>query len=406
MTQAVPFYDLGLATRELRGEIQAAVNRVLDSGRYIGGDEVTGFEREFARACGAAQAVGTGNGYDALVLMLRAYGIGVGDDVIVPSNTYIATWLAVSALGARVVPVEPGLTDPTLDPARVETAVTPRTKAILAVHLYGQEADLTALGEIARRRNLHLLADAAQAHGLSHRAEASAFSFYPSKNLGALGDAGAVVTNDPQIADRVRTLGNYGSREKYYNEWRGVNSRLDPLQAAILRVKLAHLEAWNARRQVIARRYLEELAGIPDLVLPQAITRPVLPESPSKASANMVYPNMVYPNMVYPKMVWHIFAAQHPRRDAFVRGLAEDGVGTLIHYPQPPHLSEAYRDQGFAREDFPIAEHWADCQFSLPLHPQLSASQVSRVIDAVQRTGRALARQHAADSRTTFAASR
>jgi len=357
----IPFLDLRLATTALRPYLDQAVERVMTAGRYIGGEEVDAFERDFAAYCGARQAVGVGNGLDALALMLRAFDIGPGDEVIVPSNTYIATWLAVSMVGARVVPAEPDPRTYNLDANRVEAAVSERTRAVLAVHLYGQSADLRSLGQVCERRGIALLTDSAQAHGVAlGEAQAAAFSFYPSKNLGALGDGGAVVTNDARVAQKVRMLANYGSRQRYFHEARGVNSRLDPLQAALLGVKLRYLDEWNERRRAIAGRYGENLRGLPGLVLPY-----IVPGS---------------------KMVWHLFAARRNERDRWVAELAAQGVDTLIHYPQPPHLSGAYRDLGFKAGDFPIAETIANSELSLPLHPHLTDEQVERVIAAVQRT--------------------
>lgn len=352
-----PFLDLRPSTGEVRAEIDEAVARVLDSGRYVLGSEVEAFEREFADYCGARHCVGVASGLDALTLLLRALRIGEGDEVIVPANTYIATWLAVSAAGARPVPAEPDPETYNLDPKRAEAAVTARTRAILAVHLYGQRADMTALAEVAGRRGLHLLADAAQAHGARYDGYASAFSFYPTKNLGALGDAGAVVTDDAALADRIRALGNYGSRQKYFHEIRGVNSRMDPIQAAVLRVKLRRLEAWNQRRRQIAARYLAVLEGIPDLTLPRV----------ARGS----------------DAVWHVFPVLHPERDWLARQLEQAGVGTLIHYPVPPHLSGAYRELGFRRGDFPVAERIAREELSLPLHPHLTDEQVEEVAGSV-----------------------
>jgi dTDP-4-amino-4,6-dideoxygalactose transaminase len=353
----IPFLDLRLATEELRPEIDQAIARVLDTGCYILGPEVEAFENEFAEYCGARHCVGVASGLDALTLLLRALGVGAGDEVIVPSNTYIATWLAVSAVGARVVPVEPDAATYNLDPELVEDAIGPRTRAIVAVHLYGRTAAMAALDEISRRRGVDLVADAAQAHGADLGGFPSAFSFYPTKNLGALGDGGAVVTDDATLAGRVRVLGNYGSRRKCLNEVRGVNSRLDPLQAAVLRVKLRFLDQWNQRRLEIARCYLDRLAGIPDLVLPQAT-----------AGGDSV---------------WHIFAMRHPQRDWLARQLAQEEIGTLIHYPMPPHLSDAYRDAGYRRGSFPLAERIAAEELSLPLHPHLSGEQVEEIIGSV-----------------------
>ncbi|GAA4039073.1 DegT/DnrJ/EryC1/StrS family aminotransferase [Sphingomonas rosea] len=361
---SVPFLDLGTATAELRGEIDAAVTRAVGSGWYVGGPECAAFEEAFAAHCGAAHAVGLANGLDALHLALRAMEVGEGDEVIVASNGYIATLLAVSMAGAVPVLVEPDPATHNLDPARVEAAITPRTKVILPTHLYGQPADLDPLLAIARKHGLRLLEDAAQAHGAAYKGrrvgghgDVVAWSFYPSKNLGALGDAGAVTTNDPALAERIRTLGNYGSHKRYVNEVRGVNSRLDPIQAAVLGVKLAHLEEWNARRARTAARYCEGLAGC-DLVLPHV------------------------PDWADP--AWHLFVVRSANRDALQAALADKGVQTIIHYPIPPHLQGAYADLGIARGRLPIAEQLADEVLSLPIGPHLSDSDVDTVIAAVR----------------------
>jgi len=264
----VPFLELGQTYLEIKDELDAAYRRVMDSGWYILGEEVAAFEQEFAAYCGTRHCVGVGNGLDALQLILRAYGIGSGDEVIVPANTYIATWLAVSSSGASVVPVEPDERTFNLDPRRIETAITSRTRAVLPVHLYGQPAEMDAIREVARRHGLKVIEDAAQAHGARYGdrrvgslGDAAGWSFYPTKNLGAYGDAGAVTTDDDELAQKVRLLRNYGSKSKYYNEERGVNSRLDELQAALLRVRLKHLDDWNRRRVRIAERYLNALEG-------------------------------------------------------------------------------------------------------------------------------------------------
>jgi dTDP-4-amino-4,6-dideoxygalactose transaminase len=296
-------------------------------------------------------------------LALRALDVGPADEVIVPSNTYIATWLAVTRVGARVVPVEPDPRTFNLDPARVGDAITPRTRAIVAVHLYGQPADMTALREIASRRGVRLIEDAAQAHGATDHGrsvgglgDVASWSFYPAKNLGALGDGGAVTTNDPDVADRVRALRNYGSREKYVNDVRGVNSRLDELQAAVLRAKLPLLAEWNERRRRVAATYLETLAGT-GLTLP-----------------------WVAPDM---SPVWHLFVVRSPARDRLQRHLADRDVATLIHYPIPPHRQAAYADLQMAEGSFPISEQiHCDC-LSLPIGPHLTESQVAEVVDAV-----------------------
>lgn len=352
----VPFLDLHAAYLELKPEIDAAIARVLDSGWYILGPEVDAFEAEYAAYCEAEHSIGVANGLDALHLALLAMGVGPGDEVIVPSNTYIATWLAVSQCGATPVPVEPVEATYNIDPARIEAAITPRTKVILPVHLYGQPADLDPILAIARRHGLRLLEDAAQAHGARYKGrrigahgDAVAWSFYPGKNLGALGDGGAVTTNDPEIADRIRVLRNYGSRVKYVNEVKGFNSRLDPIQAAVLRVKLRVLDEWNARRRGIAQRYLAGLAGS-GLVLPQV------------------------PDWADP--VWHLFVVRHPERDALVKRLNEAGVGTLIHYPVPPHLQGAYAERGFGVGAYPIAERVSDEVVSLPIGPHIDSQRI------------------------------
>uniref|UniRef100_UPI0025795D7F DegT/DnrJ/EryC1/StrS family aminotransferase n=1 Tax=Thioclava sp. UBA3469 TaxID=1947693 RepID=UPI0025795D7F len=264
----IPFLDLGAAYRELKTEIDAAVMRVLESGWYILGPEVEAFEAEWAEYCGASHAVGLGNGLDALILALRTLDVGPGDEVIVPSNTYIATWLAVSAVGAIPVPVEPDTATHNIDPARLAAAVTERTKVLLPVHLYGQPADLDPILKLAREKGIAVVEDAAQAHGARYKGQrigahgdVVCWSFYPGKNLGALGDGGAITTNREDLADRIRVLRNYGSREKYVNEIKGVNSRLDPIQAAVLRAKLPYLDAWTERRREIATAYGEGLAG-------------------------------------------------------------------------------------------------------------------------------------------------
>ena len=307
----VPFFDLGAAYSELQSGMEASVLASLRSGRYIGGRDVEAFEQEFAVYTGTQYCVGVANGLDALHLALRAMEIGAGDEVIVPSNTYIATWLAVSQCGATPVPVEPLESTYNLDASKIEAAITPRTKAIIPVHLYGQPADMDAILAVARKHGLRVLEDAAQAHGARYKGtrigghvDAVAWSFYPTKNLGALGDAGAVTTNNQEIADRVRVLHNYGSREKYVNERQGYNSRLDPVQAAALRVKLKVLDEWNARRAAITSRYTSELAES-GLLLP------------------------FVPGWAEP--VWHLYVVRYSKRDALQAALQKAGIGTLIH---------------------------------------------------------------------------
>lgn len=361
----VLFLDMKPHYRELQEELDRAYQRVMESGWYILGGEVDAFEREFAAYTGSKHCIGVGNGLEALQLILMAYGIGAGDEVIVPANTYIASWLAVSYTGARPVPVEPDPGTYNIDPRRVEEAVTAHTKAILPVHLYGQPVEMEILWQIAETYGLKMIEDAAQTHGGWYRdrmagnlGDAAGFSFYPSKNLGAFGDAGAVTTNDDVLAKKVRVLRNYGSRIKYYNEVKGHNSRLDPLQAAFLRVKLKHLDEWNQRRSRIAQQYLDNLRLVPDLGLPHV------------------------PSGVIP--VWHLFVVSHPERDRFQDFLKDHGIGTLIHYPVPPHLSEAYREMGCHAGDFPITEKMASTFLSLPIGPHLSLKDAEYVIEKIR----------------------
>ncbi len=355
----IPFLDVGAAYKELKPEIDAVIARVLDSGWYILGEEVEAFEAEWAAYCEAKHAVGLANGLDALHLALLAIGVGPGDEVIVPSNTYIATWLAVSQCGATPVPVEPDERTYNIDPARIEAAITPHTKVIIPVHLYGQPADLDPILAIARKHSLRVLEDAAQAHGARYKGkrigahgDVVAWSFYPGKNLGALGDGGAITTNDPQIADRIRVLRNYGSRVKYINEVQGFNSRLDPIQAAVLRVKLKVLDEWNGRRKAIAAQYLECLKTV-------KFTLPHVPD--------------------YADPVWHIFVIRHQDRDQLQMQLAEAGVGTMIHYPIPPHQQEAYEGLTYVPVTFPMAESIAGQVLSLPIGPQLEINNVELI---------------------------
>jgi dTDP-4-amino-4,6-dideoxygalactose transaminase len=357
----IPFLDLGASYRELKTEIDAAIQCVLDSGWYILGPQVEAFEAEWAEYCGAAHAVGLANGLDALILALRALDIGPGDEVIVPSNTYIATWLAVSAVGAKPVPVEPDPKTFNIDPARIEVALTPNTRVILPVHLYGQSADLDPILALARKHNLRVVEDAAQAHGAKYKGkqlgahgDVVCWSFYPGKNLGAMGDGGAISTNSTELADRIRVLRNYGSRVKYINEVQGVNSRLDPIQAAVLRVKLSHLDAWTERRCAIAAAYFEGLKGS-ELVLP------FVPE--------------------WAEPAWHLYVVRTVKRELLQKRLFDAGVGTLIHYPIPPHRQEAYADAGYAADAFPIASNLAEEVLSLPMGPQLSITAVNMVAE-------------------------
>lgn len=359
----IPFLDVRAGYLELKAELDNAVQRVMNSGRYILGEEVESFEEEFAAYCGVKHCVGVGNGLEALHLILRAYGIGPGDEVIVPANTYIATWLAVTYAGATPVPVEPDERTYNVDPAHVEEAITAQTRAILPVHLYGQPADIDSIMEIAAKHNLKVIEDAAQAHGALYKGkrtgglgDAAGFSFYPGKNLGAFGDAGAVTTNDGTLAERIRSLRNYGSRIKYINEIKGFNSRLDELQAAFLRAKLPKLDEWNARRRRIASFYLENLTLVPGLILPHV------------------------PDGAEP--VWHLFVIRHPRRDSLKEHLEKKGIGTLIHYPIPPHLQSAYAELGFATGSFTVAEAIHTEVLSLPIGPHTSDEDIRAVVGA------------------------
>ncbi|HEV2829285.1 MAG TPA: DegT/DnrJ/EryC1/StrS family aminotransferase [Pyrinomonadaceae bacterium] len=362
---SVPFLDLKAPYLELKDELDKAYRRVMKSGSYILGEEVEGFEQEFAKYCDAKHCIGVGNGLEALHLILRAYDIGHGDEVIVPANTYIATWLAVSYAGATPVPVEPDSQTCNIDPERISAAVTTRTRAIVPVHLYGQPADMDPILEIAKRHDLKVIEDAAQAHGARYKgrragslSDAAGFSFYPGKNLGALGDAGAVVTSDDVLADRVRVLRNYGSRVKYYNEVAGFNSRLDALQAAFLRIKLHYLDEWTERRRVVANGYLESLKDVPTLELPY------VPEWADPA--------------------WHLFVIRHPTRDALQLDLSQRGISTLIHYPIPIHLSGAYETRGWKAGDFCCTEQLANTVLSLPMGPHLEPDCQSHVISSIR----------------------
>jgi dTDP-3-amino-3,4,6-trideoxy-alpha-D-glucose transaminase len=364
----IPFLELKPTYLELKDEFDAAWHRVMDSGWYLLGDELESFEQEYAAYCGAKHCVGVGSGLDALYLALRGWKVGPGDEVIVPANTFIATWLAVTFAGATPVPVEPDPKTFNLDPGRVAAAITPHTRAIIPVHLYGQPADMDPIIAIAETHGLKVLEDAAQAQGARYKGRsagslghAAAHSFYPSKNLGAFSDGGAVTTDDVALADKLRALRNYGSALKYYHERVGTNSRLDELQAAFLRVKLTKLNEWNARRTTIARYYLTQLQGLPELVLPfvPADTDPV----------------------------WHLFVIRHPNRDELQRHLSEAGIGTLIHYPVPPHLSGAYSDLGQRKGAHLIAEELSRTVLSLPVGPHLNDEAQNHVIAAIRSFG-------------------
>jgi dTDP-3-amino-3,4,6-trideoxy-alpha-D-glucose transaminase len=361
----IPFLDVRAGAMELQPDLHAAFKRVMQSGQYILGDEVERFEEAFASFCGTRHAVGVGNGLEALTIVLRARGIGRGDEVIVPAHTFIATWLAVVECGARVVPVDVDPVTMLIDPDAAAAACTTRTTAVVPVHLYGHPVDPALLEPLVRRHGLALIGDAAQAHGamvgglpVGGLGDAAAFSFYPAKNLGALGDAGAITTNDDELASRARRLRNYGSRSKYEFEELGLNSRLDPLQAAFLGVKLAVLAEWNARRARIAERYLDGLGGLPNLALP------------APAPAGSVH-------------AWHLFCVRHPRRDQLRAYLAERGIQTQMHYATPPHRAGAFASLGFERGSFPVTESIAEKVVSLPIGPHLDGDSVAHVIEVV-----------------------
>jgi dTDP-4-amino-4,6-dideoxygalactose transaminase len=359
----VPFLDLGASYRELKPEIDLAVARVLDSGWYILGPEVEAFEAEWAAYCEAKHAVGLANGLDALILALRALDVGPGDEVIVPSNTYIATWLAVSAVGATPVPVEPDPATYNINPARIAAAITPQTKVLLPVHLYGQPADMDPILALARQHGLLVVEDAAQAHGARYKGrrigghgDIVCWSFYPGKNLGALGDGGAITTDRADLAEKVQVLRNYGSRVKYVNEVQGVNSRLDPIQAAVLRVKLKHLDDWTDRRRTIADVYNQGLAES-GLILPQ------VPE--------------------WADPVWHLYVIRSAERHALQARLGAAGIGTLIHYPIAPHMQDAYAELGIAAAALPLARQLAAEMLSLPIGPQFGLKEADVVMRSI-----------------------
>lgn len=365
MTLPIPFLDVKSSFLEISSELNNAFERVMHSGQYILGEEVEYFEEKFAAYCGAKYCVGVGNGLEALILILEAFGIGPGDEVIVPANTYIATWLAVSNIGAIVIPVEPEFSTYNIDPERIEDLISPATRAILPVHLYGQPVDMDAILTIAKEHDLVVIEDAAQAHGAVYKeqkagsiGDAAGWSFYPSKNLGAFGDGGAVTTNDERLANKVRVLRNYGSEGKYVNEIKGINSRLDPLQAAFLNVKLAYLDEWNRRRSELAEKYRASFIGLTELVLPSV------------------------PDWASP--CWHLFVVRTQKRDQLQNYLMNMDISTLIHYPIPPHLSGAYADMKFQQGDYPIAEELASTVLSLPMGPHLDDQKSEKVIYGVR----------------------
>lgn len=359
----IPFVTFKPLEAELDSDIRAAFERVYTRSWYVEGEEDEAFEKAFADFCGTKYCVGVGNGLDSLMLALKGLGIGEGDEVIIPSNTFIATALAASYTGAKVVFVEPDIRTFDIDPSLIEQAITPRTKAIMPVHLYGQPCDMDPIMDIAKKYNLYVIEDCAQAHGATYKGkrvgsfgDAAGFSFYPGKNLGALGDAGATVTNDKALADKIRALGNYGSDYKYHHIYKGNNSRLDEMQAAFLSAKLPTLDKVNENRRVTARKYLEGIKN-PSVILPY-----VNPDT---------------------NPVWHIFGIRCKRRAELEKLLNDKEISTNKHYPIPMHLQECYKDLGFKKGDFPIAEEISETELSIPMYYGMTDEEVQYVIDAI-----------------------
>jgi len=358
----VPFLDLRASYNEIKPELDIEVLSFLDSGQYIGGSRLESFESNYAHFVEADHCVGLANGLDAIEISLKALGIGVGDEVIVPSHTFIATWLAVSNCGAVPVPVEPDLKTYSLDFTKIESAITRKTKAIIPVHLYGQPTDLDPIIELSKSYNLYVIEDAAQAHGASYKAkkigshgDVVAWSFYPGKNLGAFGDGGAITTDNLDLAEKIRALANYGSTKKYVHDSIGVNSRLDPMQAVVLDIKLRHLEDWNNRRRKLAKKYLTELKGT-GLILPDQF------------------------NLL--DGAWHLFPVRAIGRDSLVAALKEREIDTIIHYPIPPHKQQAYASN-FDSRNLSLSEEVASQLLSLPIGPHLEMDKVEFVIENI-----------------------
>ena len=358
----IPFLDLKTINNRFRTEMEAATKRILDSGWYLLGKECESFEREFAEWCGVRHCIGCANGLDALKLIIKGYGFGKGDEIIAPANTYIASLIAISANGCTPILVEPNIKTYLIDPDKIEERITPRTKAIMVVHLYGRAMDMTKVWDIAKRHNLKIIEDSAQSHGAifngkrcGNLGDASGFSFYPGKNLGCLGDGGCITTNDDELAVKVRALRNYGSDAKYHFPYRGTNSRLDEIQAAFLRVKLPHLDADNEIRRQVAEKYCAEIKN-------SLISLPVLPPTREQC-------------------VWHVFPVRCKNRDQFQQYLIEQGVQTVIHYPIPPHRQPAYTEWHSLM--LPITEEIHDEIISLPISPVMTDVEIEVVVDAV-----------------------
>lgn len=361
----IPFLDLKQINLQYKNEIEEAMKRVLESGWYVLGKEVTEFEEKFAAYCGTKYAIGVANGLDALILILRAYGIGKDDEVIVPANTYIASILAISANGATPILVEPQVETFNINPQQIEEKISSKTKAIMAVHLCGQAANMDAINKIAEKYNLKVIEDAAQAHGAIYNekrtgnlGDAAGFSFYPGKNLGALGDGGAITTNDSVLVEKIRALRNYGSHVKYENLFKGMNSRLDELQAAILNIKLGHLDQQNEHRRKVAEYYLNNIKN-PKIELP------------------------VVENCDRESHVWHLFVVKSSKRADLQQFLQENGVQTMIHYPIPPHKQEAYQE--WSNLSYPITESIHKQVLSLPISPVISMEEVEKVVEKINQ---------------------
>ncbi len=361
----IPFVDLKSVNLKYETELTDAFSKMLHSGWFITGDELAGFEKEFAAYCQTAHCVGVANGLDALFIALKMLGVGEGDEVIVPANTYIATWLAVNMTGAVPVPVEPDEETYNINPRLIEQKITRRTKAIMPVHLYGQACEMDSIMNIAKAHNLFVVEDNAQAQGATWNGQITGSfghingtSFYPGKNLGALGDGGAITTGDAELAAKTAAYRNYGSQKKYYNEVKGINSRLDEMQAAFLRIKLRDLSASNEQRVFIAAQYTAQLEGVGDIILPKVAT-----------GATHVY---------------HLYVVRTHRRDALIEHLKKHDIAVVVHYPVPPHLQRAYENMKFKKGDFPVSEAIAETCISLPLWPGMSHAQIDTVCNVIQ----------------------
>jgi dTDP-4-amino-4,6-dideoxygalactose transaminase len=366
MKTKIPFLSLSSIHKEIKGEILKAFNEVYDSNLFILDTQVREFEKKYSKFNKINYCIGVGNGLDALIIALRTLDIKKGDEVIVPSNTYIASLLAISAVGAKPILVEPKIDTYNLNPNLIEQAISKKTKAILPVHLYGQACEMDEIMAIAKKYRLAVIEDNAQAQGATYKSQLTGTfgdingtSFYPGKNIGALGDAGAIITNNENLYLKALSFRNYGSQKKYYNEIKGYNSRLDEMQAAFLSVKLRHIESWNKERNEIAKIYNYHLSNIKEITLPQIA--------------------------VGSTSVYHLYVIRTKKRDELQKYLAEKGIGTVIHYPIPPHLQKAYSDLGFSKGDFPIAEEISNTALSLPIYPGLSEEEITYISSVIKK---------------------